>query len=156
MATYAIAIGSNRCGRHGTPRREVAAAIAALPGTVAVAPIASSAPVGPSTRRFVNGAVLVRSDLDPPAMLALLKRIERAFGRRRARRWAARVIDLDIILWSGGAWRDRQLTIPHPVFRERAFVLAPLRAIVPCWRDPATRRTIRQLAHAVDRPRPRP
>jgi 2-amino-4-hydroxy-6-hydroxymethyldihydropteridine diphosphokinase len=54
-------------------------------------------------------------------------------------------------------WSDAQLTIPHRAFRERGFVLDPLRAIVPGWRDPLTGRTVRQLAHrrrAVDR-RPR-
>jgi 2-amino-4-hydroxy-6-hydroxymethyldihydropteridine diphosphokinase len=56
------------------------------------------------------------------------------------------VIDLDIILWSDGAWASNGLTVPHPEFRRRDFVLRPLAAIVPDWRDPLTGRTIRQLA----------
>ena len=151
---YAIAIGSNRCGRHGPPPREVAAAIAALNHVVAVSPIIASAPVGPSTRRFANAAVLVDTPYDPPALLARLKRLERRFGRRSGRRWGARVIDLDIILWSGGIWASRDLMVPHPAYRTRRFVLAPLARIAPGWRDPLGGRSIRQLLHMVDHPRP--
>ena len=153
---YAIAIGSNRRGRHGAPEREVAAAIGTLRHVVAASPIVASAPLGPSARRFANAAVLVASRARPPALLAKLKRIEAAFGRRPGRRWGARVIDLDIVLWSGGIWASPGLTVPHAAFRERDFVLKPLLRIAPAWRDPVTRRTVRQLAHAVDRPRPRP
>jgi 2-amino-4-hydroxy-6-hydroxymethyldihydropteridine diphosphokinase len=144
-STYAIALGSNRRGRHGGPVAEVRAAIAALEGVVAVSPIIASAPLGPSIRRFANAAVLLESALAPPAMLARLKAIERAFGRRRGARWGARVIDLDIVLWSGGSWYAAGLTVPHIAFRERGFVLDPLRTIAPDWRDPITGLRIRQL-----------
>ncbi|WP_326525813.1 2-amino-4-hydroxy-6-hydroxymethyldihydropteridine diphosphokinase [Sphingomonas sp.] len=140
---YAIAIGSNRPGRHGSPAAEVRAALDLLGGTASR--IVDSTPLGPSRRRYANAAVLLTSDLDPPAMLARLKAIERDFGRRRVRRWGARVLDLDIILWSGGAWVSRGLAIPHPAFRDRDFVLAPLAAIAPGWRDPITHLTVRQL-----------
>lgn len=141
--SYLIAVGSNRSGRRGDPRAQVCAALAELGGVAS--PLVSSVPLGPSLRRYVNAVAVVDSDLDPPAMLAHLKAIERAFGRRRGRRWGARVIDLDIILWSGGAWRSPGLTVPHVEFRERDFVLAPLAALVPDWRDPVTGRTVRQL-----------
>lgn len=156
--TYLIALGSNRRGRHGSPARAVAAALAALASagaTVrAASPLLASAPVGPSARRFANAAALVDSALAPPAMLARLKAIERAFGRRRGRRWGARPIDLDLILWSGGAWRSPGLTVPHPAFHARAFVLAPARAIAPDWRDPGTGLTVRQLHRRLTAPRP--
>ncbi len=156
MDSYAIAIGSNRRGRHGAPADEVRAAIAALDGVSAVAPIVGSAPLGPSLRRYANSVVLVASSLSPPAMLARLKAIERAFGRRRGRRWGSRVIDLDIVLWSGGCWHDAHLTVPHVAFRERAFVLGPLAQVAPGCRDPVSGRSVRQLRHLVDRARPRP
>ncbi len=155
-STYAIAIGSNRRGRHGDPVAEVRAAIAALDSVSVIAPIVASAPMGPSLRRYTNTAVLIESALSPPALLARLKTIERAFGRRRGRRWGSRVIDLDIILWSEGCWADRRLTVPHVAFRERGFVLGPLRHIAPRWRDPVGGRSVRQLHHMVDRARPRP
>ncbi|TPG16683.1 2-amino-4-hydroxy-6-hydroxymethyldihydropteridine diphosphokinase [Sphingomonas koreensis] len=151
---YAIAIGSNRPGRHGPPAREVAAAIDALGGVIAVSPIIGSAPLGPSSRRFANAACLIETAESPPALLARLKTIERDFGRRRGRRWGPRVIDLDIILWSGGSWSSATLTIPHPAFRTRDFVLRPLATIAGDWRDPITGQTVRHLA-AVDRRRVR-
>ena len=155
-AIYAIGIGSNRRGRHGGPHREVRAAIAALGAVVACARIMDSAPLGPSIRRFANTAVLIASGESPPMLLARLKRIEAAFGRRRGRRWGSRVIDLDIILWSGGAWRGPGLNVPHAAYRDRDFVLAPLARIAPRWRDPLTGQSVRHLAHKVDRPRLRP
>lgn len=143
---YVIALGSNRRGRHGAPEAEVRAALAAIGGVLRASPIIATAPLGPSRRRFANAAALIESEETPPALLARLKRIECAFGRRRGRRWDSRVIDLDIVLWSGGAWGNADLVIPHPQFRHRGFVLQPLNTIVPAWRDPLTGRTIRQLA----------
>ncbi|WP_163535997.1 2-amino-4-hydroxy-6-hydroxymethyldihydropteridine diphosphokinase, partial [Klebsiella pneumoniae] len=70
----------------------------------------------------------------PPALLRRLKAIERGFGRRRGRNWGARVIDLDIILWSGGSWGEPALTVPHRLFRGREFVLAPLARVAAGWR----------------------
>ncbi|RYE03512.1 MAG: 2-amino-4-hydroxy-6-hydroxymethyldihydropteridine diphosphokinase [Sphingomonadales bacterium] len=143
-ATYVIALGSNRRGRHGSPEDEIAAALALLQPR-AVSPILRTAPLGPSKRRFANAAAVLETRDDPPALLARLKAIERSFGRRPGRTWGMRVIDLDIILWSGGAWGETALTIPHPHFRARDFVLRPLLAIAPDWRDPISGRTVRQL-----------
>ena len=157
--SYAIGLGSNRRGRHGSPAEEVAAAIVAIGDAigdiVAVSPIVMSAPLGPSIRRFANAVAVIATDAPPDLLLAGLKAIERAFGRRRGRRWGARVIDLDILLWSAGPWRSPGLRIPHVAYRTRAFVLAPLGAVAPGWRDPCDGRTVRQLAAMVDHRRPR-
>lgn len=124
---------------------------------LAASPIIASAPLGPSLRRYANAAALVRTDLAPPALLDALQHIEHAFGRkRRGRRWRERVLDLDIVLWGGGTWRSRRLTIPHPEWRRRAFVLVPARAIAPAWRDPATGLAVAQLAARLTRRGPAP
>jgi 2-amino-4-hydroxy-6-hydroxymethyldihydropteridine diphosphokinase len=108
--------------------------------------VASSVPLGPSPRRYANSAAIVATELEPPALLRRLKAIERRFGRRGGRRWASRVLDLDIVLWSGGAWSGPGLTVPHIAFRERRFVLDPAAEVAPAWRDPVSGRTLRQLA----------
>ncbi len=148
--SYAIAIGSNRRhGRHGDPHRVVAAAMDALAAQGLriqwVSRIQATAPLGPAGRSFANAAVAVSTRLAPPEVLRKLKAVERAFGRRRGRRWGPRVLDLDIILWSGGFWEQEGLVIPHRGFRERAFVLEPLAEVAPHWRDPVTGLSVRQL-----------
>ena len=135
---YAIAIGSNRPhGRHGRPAGVVEAAIARLDeqfGLFDASPILLNPARGGAGRDFANAVALVESNLEPAAMLARLKQIEREFGRRRGRRWGTRVLDLDILLWSGGRVRERGLTIPHPQLDLRSFALNPLAAIAPSWR----------------------
>lgn len=108
--------------------------------------VVRSAPLGPSRRRFANSAALVECEMRPPELLELLKRVEARFGRlMRGQRWRERVIDLDIVLWSGGCWQDADLIVPHLLFRERGFVLAPSAMIAGDWRDPVTGLTLRQL-----------
>jgi 2-amino-4-hydroxy-6-hydroxymethyldihydropteridine diphosphokinase len=150
---YAIAIGSNRPhGRHGRPQQVVQAAIARLDrdfGLFDASPIVLNAAHGGAGRDFANAVALVESDLPPRAMLAHLKGLEREFGRRGGRRWGPRVLDLDIVLWSGGGFRTRRLTIPHPQLRHRSFVLQPLAAIAPGWRVGPL--TVRHLAERLAR-----
>ncbi len=161
-STYLIALGSNR--RHvayGLPQDVVRASMeecAALGTVTARSPVFATPAMGAARRRFANAALVLDSELSPTALLTALKRMEREFGRRRGQRWGDRVLDLDIILWSGGMWRSggraRDLTIPHPAFAARAFVLTPARAIAPSWRDPASGLTIAQAHARLTRRRP--
>jgi len=156
---YAIGIGSNRpLARALGPRAIVEAAFAALDDAplrlLAHSLVIDTRPLGPSLRTFANAAALVSSPLPPLAMLDHLQDIERRFGRRRYRRWGARSLDLDLLLWSGGIVRSDRLTIPHPAFRQRTFVLAPLTTVAPHWRDPATGLTVMQLAKRQTKIRP--
>lgn len=155
-STYLIATGSNRRGKHGAPADEIRAAIAALGNVVAVSAIIETPPVGPSIRRFANAACVIESDETPPELLARLKRIERDFGRRRGQRWGSRVIDLDIILWSGGCWASPRLIVPHVAFRMRDFVLRPATQVAASWRDPITQLTLAQLQARLTRRNPAP
>ena len=154
--SYAIALGSNRRSRHGSPAATLRAALTAIGGVRAVSKIRTTPALGPAGRSFANAAAIVESRLAPDAFLAELKAIERAFGRRPGRRWGPRVLDLDIILWSGGAWAGAGPTVPHPAFRTRAFVLQPLAEIAPTWRDPIGGATVRQLLARLTAPRPAP
>lgn len=164
--SYAIGLGSNRY-RSRSPKATVACAIDALAdagATIVLArsPIVVTAPLGPGTRRYANAAALIETTLPPRELFELVQSIEARFGRRRARRWGDRTLDMDLLLWSGGIWCDDRLTLPHPAFRGRTFVLGPLAAIAPGWIDPLTGLSIRQLLTRLHRPipvdhsRPRP
>jgi len=97
-------------------------------------PILLNGASGGAGRDFANAVALIESEVDPPQMLRHLKAIEREFGRRPGRRWGPRVLDLDIVAWSGGKWNRRGLTIPHASARTRSFVVGPLAAVAPGWR----------------------
>ena len=149
---YLIALGSNRrVAGIGGPRAVLDAAVAAIVDegwkVDAVSRWIDSAPLGPSLRRYANGAAVIAGDVGPEEALESLQSIESDFGREhRGQRWRSRTLDLDIVLWSGGPWQSPKLSVPHPLFRERDFVLRPAAEIAPDWRDPVSGLTIRQLA----------
>jgi len=159
---YVIALGSNR--RHprlGRPSAILDAAFVALgkaPTTlVSTSKTIRSRPIGPSLRYYANAAALIETALAPDALLSHLKRLESDFGRRRSgQRWRARVLDLDIILWTGGIWADPDLVLPHRLFHTRAFVLHPVAMIAAHWRDPRSGLRIRHLKARLDRAGIRP
>lgn len=155
--SYLIGLGSNRY-RGGPPRRVIARAMDALAAQglkiVNRSSIITNPPLGPGKRHYANAAILVQTDLPPNALLGLCKAVEIQFGRRAGRRWGDRILDLDLLLWSGGCWADPILTLPHPALEDRKFVLGPLAEIVPDWRHPLTGLTIRQHYHHVQRNMP--
>jgi 2-amino-4-hydroxy-6-hydroxymethyldihydropteridine diphosphokinase len=108
---------------------------------------------------YVNGVARVHSDLDAAALLALLHRIEDAYGRVRVNRNEARVLDLDLVDYAGlvvapdrvhdTAPEQQGLVLPHPRAHLRGFVLLPLRDVAPDWRHPITGAHIDALIGAL-------
>jgi 2-amino-4-hydroxy-6-hydroxymethyldihydropteridine diphosphokinase len=140
--TVIIALGSNLGDRAYTLRR----AIHELRGVVDVVRVSSfietepvDAPAG--SPRFLNAVVAGVTHLPPQPLLDALLAIEARLGRRRpAPRNAPRVIDLDLILHSAHRLRTRTLTLPHPRYQEREFVMIPLRELrLPIALPPARR-----------------
>lgn len=128
--------------------------LAALGTVEARSPVIDSAPMGAARRTFANAAATLESDLAPPDLLKELKAIENDFGRRRGQTWGDRVLDLDIVLWSGGKWHSHELQVPHAGLAERAFVLGPACAIAPDWRDPLSGLALRHMQARLTRPQP--
>ncbi len=95
--------------------------------------------------RFLNGACLVTTKKDPSEVLTQLQAIEQQLGRSKTQRYGPRRIDLDILFYDQLVLDQPDLRIPHPLLRERAFVLVPLGDIVPEWIHPETGETIATL-----------
>ncbi|HSN90435.1 MAG TPA: 2-amino-4-hydroxy-6-hydroxymethyldihydropteridine diphosphokinase [Anaeromyxobacteraceae bacterium] len=109
-----------------------------------------NAPVGPPQPRYLNAVLEVETGLDPERLMALLLAVERAAGRVRGpSRWAARRLDLDLLLQGDLVVRRPGLEVPHPGIAGRAFVLAPLAELCPERVVPGTGRTVARLLAAA-------
>lgn len=95
--------------------------------------------------RYLNAAVVGTTTLAPRALLEALLAIEKRFGRERAHQHAPRTLDLDLIFYGGEVLNEPGLDVPHPRFRERAFVLEPLAELAPAMKDPVTGRSVAEL-----------
>jgi 2-amino-4-hydroxy-6-hydroxymethyldihydropteridine diphosphokinase len=113
--------------------------------------IYETAPVGvpEGQPRFLNAAATGSTRLQAPDLLAALLAIEEECGRERPFHLAPRTLDLDLILFGEEIIDRPGLIVPHPRFRERAFVLEPLAEIAPDLRDPVTGKTVRELRDAA-------
>lgn len=152
MSTAYVAFGSNL----GNRRRTVERAIAALDGVPGVSVSAVSRlyetdPVGgPGRQRaYLNGVVKLDAAGTPAVMLRHLRRIERAFGRRRGVRWGPRTLDLDLLAFDRRRIRTGTLVIPHPRYHERRFVLRPFCDVAPGFVHPGLKVENRALLRGL-------
>ena len=102
----------------------------------------------PSAPAYLNGVVLVETKLSADEVLAILHRVEAAFGRVRGEANAPRTLDLDLIA-HGRVVMDGAVVAPHPRAHERLFVMGPLAQVAPDWRHPISGRTAADLATAA-------
>jgi 2-amino-4-hydroxy-6-hydroxymethyldihydropteridine diphosphokinase len=151
-----VSLGTNLGDRAG---HLVAAlrALAGLPGTslLRLSPVFETDPVGPPPQgRFLNAVAWLRTTLAPDVLLAALLEIEAQAGRvRGAERWAARSLDLDLLLFGSGTIHEPGLEVPHPRLAERPFVLEPLAALAPALYPPGLGASVADLAARVRDPR---
>ena len=146
----AIALGANLGDRRDLLQRAIAALRRQL-DDVAVSSFHDTAPVGVPLPHpnYLNAALTGLTRLGPGDLLASLLEIERTLGRERPHVNAPRTIDLDLILYGDVQLDEPSLTIPHPRFRDRRFVLAPLAEIAPLWVDPRTGLTVEALLRRI-------
>lgn len=100
----------------------------------------------PSDPPFLNGVLIIETELEPNALMQLLSRIEDELGRVRSVRNAPRTLDLDLIAYGRTSGDLDGLFLPHPRAGERLFVMGPLAEIAPEWRHPDTGDTAKDLA----------
>lgn len=94
---------------------------------------------------FLNTAIKGQTQLSPPDLLTFTQNVEQQVGRIRRFRWGPREIDIDIIFYDEQVVNEPTLSIPHPRFSERDFVLRPLCDLSPELIDPISRLTVRKL-----------
>ncbi len=94
---------------------------------------------------FLNTVLLARTDLSARSLLAACLEVERENLRERDLPKGPRTLDIDILFYGTEIIRESCLTIPHPRFSQRRFVLAPMVEIAPGFVDPLTGKTMREL-----------
>ena len=143
----AVALGSNLGDRAG--HLDFAAArLRTLLDDLIVSAYLDTEPVGVGNQpHYLNAAVVGSppAGMMPRALVDALLAIERERGRERPFPRAPRTLDLDLVLYGDVIVKEEGLEVPHPRFRERAFVLGPLAAIAPELRDPVSGKTVREL-----------
>lgn len=128
-----VGLGSNIGDRRRTIERAIRM-LDVLPGTriEKVAPLYETSPIGgPRQRPFLNTVVQLATPLSPARLWGALRNVEKKLGRVRRVKWGPRTIDADILLYGRRVIRSSSLTIPHPRYHERRFVLMPLNQIAP-------------------------
>ena len=148
-----VGLGAN-LGDRAAALRTAVAALGRLPGTTvtAASPVYASEAHRlsgqPPQPPFLNAVARLQTTLPPADLLAALHALEAAAGRTRTTRWAARPLDLDLLVY-GDAQIDRPgLIVPHPRLAERRFVLAPLADLAPDLRVPGHEPPVRDLLAA--------
>lgn len=134
MAEVYLGLGSNVGNRVGNLRaalRRLAPAVEVVAVSGLYGSAALPAPGVGFQPDFRNAVARGRTQLDPLALLRVLKQVEYALGRRAGPRWGPRPIDVDLLLYDDRRLHTRELSVPHPSMRERSFVLRPLADLAP-------------------------
>jgi len=144
--TVYLSLGSNLGDRAGN-LREAIRRLGALGTVTATSDLYESEPVEVAGEQpwYVNCVVALRTELDGPDLLGRALQIERDMGRYRQVDKAPRTIDIDIVFFGNSVIETPELSVPHPAFARRRFVLQPLAQIAPDFVDPRSKKTVRRL-----------
>jgi 2-amino-4-hydroxy-6-hydroxymethyldihydropteridine diphosphokinase len=153
MVDTFLALGSNLGDRKGYLKNAIQALTQHRIEVVQLASIYETEPKGLERQPwFLNSAALCRTDYAPGRLLEVCLEIERENTRIRDRSNGPRTLDIDIIFYADRVISEPELTIPHPRFTERRFVLIPLAEIASEFVDPVSGKTVATLlAECADR-----
>lgn len=147
---YAIAYGSNIGDRNDHIETSLKLIASDFGKIIAHSSRYESSPLGPADQAFLNGVVLVESDLQPDIAMKKLLDFEKAGGRTRDIKWGNRTIDLDILLIQHNNTQfviDSELIkAPHPEAHKREFVMIPLAEVCPEWEIFPFEKTVKEIA----------
>jgi 2-amino-4-hydroxy-6-hydroxymethyldihydropteridine diphosphokinase len=145
LIPIAIALGSN-LGDRATHVSFALERLRTLIPDIRISTFIDTDPVGVGAQPvFLNAAAAGSTHLSARELLAFLLAIERERGRERPFPGAPRTLDLDLVLYGDRVIAEPGLTVPHPRFRDRAFVLEPLAQIGSAMTDPVTGLTVGEL-----------
>ena len=134
---YILGLGSN-LGERADLLAQAIRSIGMLPGVqvLAVSQAVDSDPVGYKDQpNFLNLCLAIVCNINPDELLVETLEIERKLGRERtAQRNGPRTLDIDLLFYEGGSWESPTVTLPHPRWSSRGFVILPLRNLL---QDPA-------------------
>ncbi len=133
MTRAFLALGSNLGDRHAHLQAALDLLHAAPELTVvAVSSVYETDPVGgPVQDDFLNAVIEIETDRSPHQLLEIAHAAEAAADRVRVQRWGPRTLDVDVVFIDGVTVDEPDLTVPHPRWRERDFVLAPMHDLAP-------------------------
>ena len=130
---YILGLGSN-LGERADLLAQAIRSIGMLPGVqvLAVSQAVDSDPVGYADQpNFLNLCLAIVCDKNPDELLTETLEIERKLGRERtANRNGPRTLDIDLLFYEGGSWESPTVTLPHPRWSSRGFVILPLRNLL--------------------------
>lgn len=148
---FGLSLGSNLGDRLEHLKR-AKEKISAIPGVeiIALSAVYETGPVDVpqefQDKKFLNAAMVIKSDLDPVELSAGLHAIEDGMGRlRRNDRNRPRRIDIDMIYADRTGFHSTELDLPHPNWAKRRFVVQPLADVRPELTLPGETRSVRQV-----------
>ena len=137
-----LGLGSN-IGPRSAHLETAVGRITQVANVIALSSVYETEPVGmEGADDFLNMAVEIDTEDDPPLLLAKLRTIEKAMGRKPSAGPIPRIIDIDILLYRGMTYDDHMVTVPHPRLHLRRFALEPLGEIAPAAVHPALEKTV--------------
>ncbi|MEY2660398.1 MAG: 2-amino-4-hydroxy-6-hydroxymethyldihydropteridine diphosphokinase [Pseudomonadota bacterium] len=127
-----VALGAN-LGEAALSVRQAIADLQALAGVdqLLASRLYRTAPQQALGPDFVNAVVVFQTRMSAPALLDALQGLEQLAGRQRPYPNAPRTLDLDLLFYGDARIESTRLTVPHPRWSERAFVLRPLADVSP-------------------------
>jgi 2-amino-4-hydroxy-6-hydroxymethyldihydropteridine diphosphokinase len=149
--TAYLGLGSND-GDRICSMVEAVRRIREIPGTKlkAISALYETSPVDVEGGPFLNAVAAIDTDRDPHTLMADLQGIESGMGRtRNGNGPAARIIDIDLLLYGEQSIEEAGLILPHPRMIERRFVMDPMADLAPDLLIPNDRRTVSQIASSL-------
>jgi 2-amino-4-hydroxy-6-hydroxymethyldihydropteridine pyrophosphokinase len=135
MTRAYLALGTNLGDKPLNLERAIALIAERVGAVSAISSLYESEPWGfDSDNSFLNMAIAVDTALEPEKLLSATQQIEKEMGRTRksgsSHAYQDRIIDIDIILYGDITYKSDNLEIPHPLYKQRPFVMIPLQEIL--------------------------